>query len=297
MKYKYIEKFFRRTISFIRDLTRKMKNDNVVTHSAEAAFFIIIAFFPMAMVFLTLVNYLPFTPEEAISFSADFLPPQAASFVTSLIGEISQTASGAVLSVATITALWSASRGLLSIIKGLNAIYGVNDRRGFIRLRIASMFYMLMFMVTLIITLVVLVFGNAIRGWLLETFPAFAKDTSLFESVRWLFGFCLLILFFWALYSFAPGRKNRSSKEFPGAFISAAGWVGFSALYSFYITHFGSFTRVYGSLTAIVLLMLWLYICMNIMFFGAVINVALQGEKVKLTMKRLQGKITRRIKS
>jgi len=101
-------------------------------------------------------------------------------------------------------------------------------------------------------------------------------------------------LFFWALYSFAPGRKNRSGNEFVGAFISAAGWVGFSAMYSFYITHFGDFSRVYGSLTAIVLLMLWLYICMNIMFFGAVVNYMLQGEKVKLTIKKLQGKITRR---
>ncbi|MCL2109685.1 MAG: YihY/virulence factor BrkB family protein [Oscillospiraceae bacterium] len=284
-------------VAFVREITAKIKRDEVATHAAEAAFFIIIAFFPMAMVFLTLLNYLPFTAEEVTEFSADFLPAQSASFVDSLVGEIHQTASGAVLSIATVTALWSASRGLLSIIKGLNSIYGINERRGFIKLRIASMFYMLIFMATLIITLIVLVFGKEISNWLIETFPMFEEDTPLFDSVRWFFGFCLLISFFWALYSFAPGKKNRKGFELPGAFISAAGWVGFSALYSFYITNFGNFTRVYGSLTAIVLLMLWLYICMNIMFFGAVINVVLQGEKVKNTIKRLQGKITRRVKT
>jgi len=70
--------------------------------------------------------------------------------------------------------------------------------------------------------------------------------------------------------------------EFPGAIISAAGWVGFSALYSFYITHFANYSYLYGSLTAIVLLMLWLYFCMNILFFGAEVNVLITSRRRKI---------------
>lgn len=257
-------------------LKHSMKKNNVTIHSAEAAFFIIIASLPTVMLFLTLLNYLPFSEEQVQGFSVDFLSPQVSGFVESLLDEIYQKSTGAVISIATITALWSASRGLLSIIKGLNSIYGVKDMRGYFRIRLVTMLYMLAFMLTLVITLVVLVFGGAIASRLVEAFPALDSTNVFFTWARWLFGFCLLILFFWMLYSFAPGRKTRSVKEFPGAILSAAGWVGFSALYSFYVDNFANYSYFYGSLTAIVLLMLWLYFCMNIMFFGAEVNVMLR---------------------
>jgi len=278
-------------ISFIKNIVEKIERDNVDVYSAQAAFFIIIAFFPTAMLILSLINFLPFSIEQLKDFSVNFLPPQAASLVNSVMAEIFEASTGTVLSVATITALWSASRGLFAVIKGLNVIYGVEEKRGYIQLRLVMMFYMLTFMATLIITLTILVFGGTIADWLIETFPALENAPMVFTSVRWVLGFCLLVLFFWALYSFAPGRKTHSLWEFPGAIISAVGWLGFSALYSFYISNFANYSYLYGSLTAIVLLMLWLYICMNIMFFGAEINVVLRNERVKAAVKRLRVKI------
>jgi len=271
-------------------LKNAMSKNNVPIHSAEAAFFIIIASLPTAMLFLTLINYLPFTDEQIQGFSVDFLSPQVSGFVENLLNEIHEKTTGAVISTATITALWSASRGLLAIIKGLNSIYGVEEKRGFIKMRLVTMLYMLAFMLTLIITLVVLVFGGVIAGWLTETFPFFEDGSIFFTWTRWLVGFCLLVLFFWALYSFAPGRKTRSIKEFPGAFICALGWLGFSALYSFYVNNFANYSYLYGSLTAIVLLMLWLYFCMNILFFGAEVNVFLRTiHEVRERKKEFKG--------
>ncbi|MCL2697684.1 MAG: YihY/virulence factor BrkB family protein [Oscillospiraceae bacterium] len=269
-----------------------MKKNNVTVHSAEAAFFIIIASLPMAMLFLTFLNYLPFSEEQIQGFSVDFLSPQVSSFVETMLEEVYLKTSGAVISVATITALWAASRGLLSMIRGLNSIYGIDEKRGFIKMRLITMLYMLAFMITLIITLVVLVFGRVIADWLIGVFPFLEAHSTFFVWTRWLLGFCLLVLFFWVLYSFAPGRKTRSVKEFPGAFLSAAGWVGFSALYSFYINNFANYSYLYGSLTAIVLLMLWLYFCMNIMFFGAQFNVMMRGVVFRPSIK---GKIRRNV--
>ena len=276
-------------IIFIRQMKNRVKKNNVVTHSAEAAFFIIIAFLPTMLLLLTLINFLPFTEEQMVDFSVDFLTPQVSGLMEGLLDEIYHKSSGAVISTATIMALWSASRGLLGIIKGLNTIYGVVEKRGFFRMRIAAMFYMIAFMVTLIITLILLVFGGAIAGWLVNVFPALEAMSFFFTWTRWLFGFCLLILFFWALYSFAPGRKTLSIKEFPGAIASALGWLGFSALYSVYVNNFGNYSYLYGSLTAIVLLMLWLYICMNILFFGAEINVLLRD--MLSERRKVKGKI------
>ncbi|MCL2637233.1 MAG: YihY/virulence factor BrkB family protein [Oscillospiraceae bacterium] len=286
---KHRKKFFFAK-NFIIMLKNSMMKNNVPVHSAEAAFFIIIASLPTAMLFLTLLNYLPFSAEQIEGFSVDFLSPQVTAFVESLLDEVYQKSSSAVISVATITALWAASRGLLAMIRGLNSIYGIEEKRGFIRMRLVTMLYMLAFMITLIITLVVLVFGGAIASWLVEFFPFLEAHSTFFVWTRWIFGFCLLVLFFWVLYSFAPGRKTRSVKEFPGAFLCAAGWVGFSALYSFYINNFANYSYLYGSLTAIVLLMLWLYFCMNIMFFGAQFNVMMRGVVFR---PRVKGRIRR----
>jgi membrane protein len=286
---KHRKKFFF-VKNFIVMIKNSMKKNNVPVHSAEAAFFIIIASLPMAMLFLTFLNFLPFSEEQVQGFSVDFLSPQVSAFVETLLEEVYQKSSGAVISVATITALWAASRGLLSMIRGLNSIYGIDEKRGFIKMRLVTMLYMLAFMITLIITLVVLVFGGAIARWLIGFFPFLEDHSTFFTWTRWLFGFCLLVLFFWVLYSFAPGRKTRSVKEFPGAFLSAAGWVGFSALYSVYINNFANYSYLYGSLTSIVLLMLWLYFCMNIMFFGAQFNVMMRGVVFR---PRIKGKIRR----
>ncbi|MCL1822623.1 MAG: YihY/virulence factor BrkB family protein [Oscillospiraceae bacterium] len=273
-------------ISFIKKLIKKLDDNKIGIYSAQSAFFIIIAFFPTIMLLLTLLNYLPFSAEQIEDFSMDFLPPQVETFIESLLDEIFQKASGAVISVATVTALWSASRGLLAVITGLNSIYGVEEKRNYIKLRLITMLYMLAFMATLIITLIILVFGSAIASRLIDSVPALRNADLFLTWTRWLFGFCLLILFFWALYSFAPGRKTSSIMEFPGAIISAGGWVGFSALYSFYITNFANYSYLYGSLTAVVLLMLWLYICMNILFFGAQVNVIIRKEYEKHKRKK-----------
>ncbi|MCL2019788.1 MAG: YihY/virulence factor BrkB family protein [Oscillospiraceae bacterium] len=273
-------------------LKNSMIKNNVPTHSAEAAFFVIIATLPTMMLLLTLLNYLPISAEQIQGFSLDFLSPQVSGFVDNLFNEIHQKTTGAVISTASVAALWSASRALLAIIKGLNSIYGVKDKRGLIRVRFVTMLYMLGFMITLIITLVVLVFGRVIAGWLVETLPALGRNTAFFSWARWLFGFCFLVLFFWALYSFAPGRKTRSIMEFPGAILTTLGWLGFSALYSFYINNFANYSYLYGSLTAIVLLMLWLYFCMNIMFFGAEVNVILRT--LLKPKPRIKGKIRKK---
>ena len=100
-------------------------------------------------------------------------------------------------------------------------------------------------------------------------------------SIRAILGFATLIVFFLLLYIAVPNRKSTISKELPGAMISAAGWMIFSYLYSFYIDNMTNFSNTYGSLTAIVFLMLWLYFCIYILFIGYEINNVLASKTLK----------------
>lgn len=140
---------------------------------------------------------------------------------------------------------------------------------------------MLIFIAATVVVLVLLVFGQAILDRLLVNLPALNGLDGVWFSMRWAVGFCILILLFLFFYTALPIQKGKPFSKLPGAVFSAAGWVGFSALYSFYVNNFADYSRLYGSLTTIVLLILWLYICMYILFLGEELNVMLGSKYLK----------------
>ena len=264
----------------IRDLIKKIKDDHVSAFSAQAAFFIIISFFPFIMFLLTLLQYLPIEQSTLMASITSIMPLKVKSLIIVIIDEIYSNASGTIISVTAITALWSASRGFLSIVKGLNAVYGIKETRNYFKLRIISTLYTLVFTILIIVTLVILVFGNRLYLWIEAKLPLFNNVALLIISIRTIVSLVLLVFFFLLLFIVIPNRKAHPLSELPGALLSAAGWMGFSYLYSFYIDNMGSFSQTYGSLTAIVFLMLWLYFCMQIMFMGSELNVFLSTTKI-----------------
>ena len=265
----------------VRRLSKRFEADNLTAFAAQAAFFIFIAFLPFAMVILSLIKFLAlFNAEGLPEIDLSFISPTVSNLIQSIIVEAGEKGSGALISLTSIAALWASSKGVIGIINGLNSVYKTTEKRSYIRLRFTALLYTLVFLLILILTLGLLVFGNSLFNFVIELVPPLG-DISLFVDVtRWLLGMLLLVLFFMFLYTVIPERKTRMRNELPGAVISAVGWMGFSALYSFYIDNIANYSNIYGSLTAIVLLMLWLYFCMVILFFGAEVNDILRTHNI-----------------
>lgn len=256
--------------------TKKVGEDDVPAYSGQSALFIIISFFPFAMFLLTLIQFLPITEEYLLSLIDSAFPDFVDTLIRTSVSELYHNSTGSVISLSVITALWSASRGILAVVRGLNSVYHIHETRHYLKLRIIAVFYTLIFAAILILTLGLLVFGNTLYAWSAKRFPFMMEFLFMVINWRTLFSLVMLILFFWALFSLVPNRKTRFFAELPGAVVSACGWMAFSFAYSFYIENMSNFSYMYGSLAAIVLLMLWLYFCMYIMFLGAEINTVLQ---------------------
>lgn len=265
----------------LKRLSKRFEADNLTAFAAQAAFFIFIAFFPFAMVILSLIKFFPiFNSEGLLEIDFSFISPTVSELIKSIIIEAGERGSGALISVTSVAALWASSKGVIGIINGLNSVYKTTEKRSYIRLRLTALLYTLVFLIILVLTLGLLVFGNSLFNFVIELVPPLG-DISFFVDVsRWLLGMLLLVLFFMFLYTVIPERKTRMRNELPGAVISAVGWMGFSALYSFYIDNIANYSSIYGSLTAIVLLMLWLYFCMVILFFGAEVNDILRTHNI-----------------
>lgn len=239
----------------LRKFLTQLRDDFISAFAAQAAFFIILSFIPFIMFLFTLLNFFPL--DEGILTR---LPA----------GILSGTA-----------ALWSASRGTLALVRGLNAVYKHKETRNYFHIRALSMVYTLCFAALLIVTLILLVFGNRLYDWVMSQLPILKDLAFLIMSLRSLGTIIILTLFFLLLYLVIPNRKSRLLKELPGAILAAGGWMGFSFLFSFYIDHGPNASFAYGSLTTLAFSMLWLYFCMYILFVGAEINVFLSNDRDK----------------
>ena len=251
----------------------KIGKDGAGAYASDTTLFIIVSFFPFLMCLLTLLQYLPFTQNELMDVIRNFVPSQVADMIGNLVDELYSSTS-LLLSITIIMTLWTASRGILGVHRGLNKIYGADETRNYFILRFRVMIFTLVFMAMLLMLLGLYVFGGIIKNWLTREFPILMmnKYTDLIVNLRSVIGIVILMIFFLVMYVFIPNRRTGIINELPGAAFASVGWVLFSYFYSFYINNLSNMAATYGSLTAIVLCILWLHACMILFFLGAEIN-------------------------
>ncbi len=253
-------------------LARSISRLRIPLYAANASFFLILAVFPALLLLLGLLQYTPLEVERLGEMFRGILPAALLEKAEELILTTYDNTSGMTLSVSALTALWSASRGLYGIQTGLNAVYGVTEDRGYFRTRLLCVIYTFAFLVVLILTLGLHVFGTSLIT-LLKNLPIPLFD-FLTEIINFRF-FLLLALqtvIFTAMFMALPNERNRFWDSLPGALLASSGWLIFSDMYSIYVEKFATLRNVYGSVYAVALSMLWLYCCMAIVFYGGALN-------------------------
>lgn len=247
--------------------------DEITVYAAQASFFTVLSFFPFLMVLLTLIQLIPAVSQEDLLAALRVLvPSRVFPLVESVVFDLYTSAPAALLSVSTIATIWSAARGMLGIERGLNRIAGCRRRRGYLVSRLVNSGYTAVFLLVCLLTLILMVFGSSLQSLLLRWLPFLRWTQPYLTFLRPLAALAVLILFFTALYTYLPFRPMRLRAQLPGAVFSTLGWLLLSWGFSFYFTLFGRLSYMYGSLTAVVLFMLWIYLCVCILFLGAEIN-------------------------
>ena len=259
-------------IKSIRYLTRKAAASRISAYSAQTAFFMFLSLIPLIMLLLSLLQQIGAATDSFASAAKQFAPEFVSSFFNTYVDEIISTSNLSLTIASAFVLLWSASKGVFAIIGGLNSVYEIKESRNYFLVRLLAIFYTIAFIFIIIAALILLVFGDTLSGFLYSLFPNLKGLVYIITSLRFILGFLILVLFFSILYKSLPSGKQRFLDQIPGAVISSAGWVSFSILFSFFVENFGNYANIYGSLTAIIVLMLWLYTCMYILFLGAEIN-------------------------
>lgn len=268
----------KRIYDFIKQWLDEIGNRSLGAYSAQAAFFLFISFIPLVILLFSIINLIPWLNTEIISKATEFAPGFLAELITDAVSQASRLSSTAVISLSGLTALWAASKGIYAIVQGLDSAYGVAETRNPVLLRIKATLYTFCFVLLLSASLGLLVFGNGILERLVALIPSAVGAAWFVKSFRFVILLVVCFFFFVLTYKVLPDRKHTLVSVFPGALVASLGWLAFSFFYSLYIDSYNQTTSVYGSLTAIVLLLLWLYFCMYILMFGALLNSGFTGK-------------------
>ena len=259
----------------VRNFTNYLKQLHISVYASHASFFITLSAFPLLMLLVSLLRYTGLSVNDLVEALDGIIPAALIPFVRKQILHAYQNSSGTILSLSALMALWSSGRGIYGLRNGLNSVYKVTENRSWIFTRCVSVLYTIAFLVVLMLTMILHVFGNSLLHLIPQRWAFLAK----IMSQRHLLLLILQTAVFTLFYMVLPNKRNKLSDSFPGAVLSSVGWMILSGLFSKYVENFPEYSNIYGSIYGLALSMLWLYCCVCILFYGGALNVYLSGDR------------------
>lgn len=256
----------------ILNMTADVTEDHVGAYAAQSAYFFMLCMIPIILLLITMVQYTPVTKADVMTAVIQVFPTSVDSMITSIVNQVYNQSSG-IIPITVVVALWSAGKGVLAMTSGLNCVYKCNETRNYIFLRIRATIYTVMFILVIIFLLVLSVFGNTLNIFIAAHVPILKNLADRLIAMRTIITPIVLMVFCLLIYKFLPNRKDKLRKQMPGAVFAAIGWMIVSWIFSVYVDIFKGFSDMYGSLTTIVLIMLWMYFCMYCILLGGELNM------------------------
>ena len=266
--------------NFFSYLVYRIGKDDASGLSAQLSYYFMLSLFPMLLFLLSIVPYLGIKQSSIRSMIKEHVPQDYAPQVSSIIGDIMGNASGGILSVGLILALWSASNGMTALMNSFNVAYDVEDSRNFTVSKLLSVVFTLALIVVLPLAIVLPTFGEQIGSLLFGPLGLGDQVKWIFNLVRFALPVIVVLIAFIVLYTLAPNVKIKMLSVIPGAIFATIVFLGGSYLFGIYISNFANYSKTYGSIAGIIILMLWLYITGFIIIIGAEINAIMHQRKV-----------------
>lgn len=276
---------------FTIDIVHRINRADILGMGAQLAYFFLLSIFPLLIFMVTLLPYLKLQQHQVFAFLAEIMPAEVFSLTENIIADALTTPNSGLLSIGVIGTIWSASRGVNALIKGLNRAYDVEGKASFIN-RFWSLIFTVSLVIIIFIALVLPVFGQQLGNLLFSYLGIESSFESIWTFIRWVTPVALIISVVSIMYWIVPNTDPRLtfSSIMPGTIFATVGWVVLTYGFSFFINNFSNYSATYGSIAGVIVLMLWLYFTGIILILGGLLNAAIQNRQV-VKMDRQQGKL------
>lgn len=258
----------------VRELLRKIKEDRVINGGAALAFYWVLALFPAAIFLLTLLPYLPI-PRLEDSIMAQLhraMPAQAADLFADTVKGVVSNRNAGLLSFGFLFALWSASSGTYAVMQQLDATHDVVESRGFFKVRLEAIAITVAFVLLVLVGVALVVFGGVLQHWVSAVLGASTPVQLAFGLLRWVVIAFTLLFAIALLYKFGPDIDRKFKLFTPGTVLATIGFAVAAGGFRVYVAHFASYDKVYGSLGAFIVLLLWLFVMGLVLLVGSEID-------------------------
>lgn len=250
---------------------KALRSMQLRTYAGSAAFFLLLSFFPLTSLLLGLLHAAGLGQNDLYALVTGFVPKELEPVVEWVLRSLDSVSAGGVISLSTMTLCVSASAGVRAIQEGLNSVCRLSEHRSYSVRFSVSVLCMLGILACITVTLLLQISAPRLLRLLPHGSSFYSTLHTLLEHSQ-ITTMILLTVIFSLLYLILPDRKTDPLHVLPGAAAAAGCWILFSFLFSFYLDHFSSYSKLYGGLATAVILMLWLYICMTILLFGELFN-------------------------
>lgn len=296
--------YLKKIYTIVGEFITKIMRTNIAANSGQVSYMLILAFFPFFIFLFSFLKYTPVTEELLIQISDSLFPDSFQAFIHNIINSLYQRTGMPTISITIVMLIWLASRATLALIVGLDNVYEVRNPRAYVKVRLLSMIYTVLFAVLMIFSLTALVFGNSLINLVIDRYPPSRRIMVIIRDFKSYVSYIILFIVFSLMYRYMPNHYyNADAKgtqpwistqrhrpenkiywvtwrgQIPGTVVAVAGWGVFSYIYSIYVSKYSMYSKFYGTMTTIALLMVWLYFCMYIFFVGGLLNSQLKKNK------------------
>jgi membrane protein len=264
-----------KAITFVKKLIGRIFEEEAFGLSAQLAYFFLLSLFPLLVVVVTLIGYLPISTDFLNLMLASVAPPDSMLLIEENVQQLVKDQNGHLLSIGIIGTLWAASNGINAIMRVLNSAYEVKEDRSFIVSRFIAVVFTIAMVGIIVLAILLPVLGKMIGIYLFSLFGLSNDFVTVWEMLRWVLTSIVFFIVFLFLYRFAPNAKVVFKDVFWGSLFATIAWQFTSYIFSFYVANLANYSTMYGSLGAVISLMIWFYISAFIVIVGGIINATL----------------------
>lgn len=264
------------------EIMHGFQKQRVTAMAAESAYYIILAFFPFLIFIVGVLGFIGQQRDLATTLLSEInsiIPEPLYGVIASFLFETMNSSNLTLLSFSMIGVVWASSNGFAVLLRGLDKAYDETHTHSFFVLRGLGLIFTLLIGIGILLSLILIGFGglliSELQKWLQHDFLA----GPTIQLIRFSASFGMLFFVFMLLYIFTANKHQRVRKAFPGALFSAGGWVALTLGFSWYVNNFDRYARLYGSIAGLIILMVWIYLCCNILLLGGIINAVIYSRR------------------
>lgn len=267
----------------LKHLAGRIRDDEIFGRAAQLSYYFLLALFPLLLFLINLLGYLAqegtVFRDGLLTYFAAVMPSSAVALVRTTLDEITISKGTGKLSFGLLAALWAASNGMGAISQTLNTAYNVRETRPWWRVRLTSVCLTIALAILILSALAIILYGGSIGEALAARYGFGNFFTSLWKIVQWPIALIFVLTTFNLIYNFAPNiKRSRRRWLTPGAFVGIGLWLAVSFGFRIYLSYFDSYTVTYGSLGALIVLMLWFYLTGVAILIGGEVNCEFQQD-------------------